>query len=232
MKQTIQAYLDNADIESAIFELREYAKTQQNNDLINDLILLSARLSVVERKEYQRTDSSENIGIERNRILAALLPICETLPNNPTDKTGKVQLLLLGITEKSMKQQLFFLLLGAKISIFLWLFFHYSTNGINSIEFAGAFGLLLPVFASYLGLMFQDFLEQRHSLPSRKSPRIKSSVQWTIYAILFAYTFALFFVVYLRTARGTVALVTGFTLIETLFGAYLSRIIATFFGRS
>lgn len=231
MKQTIQGYLANSDIEAAIAEMREYAQTEKEKEMQNDLILLNARYSVVLRQEQANTHNPEELQRERNRIIDTLLEMTDTLPNDPKDAKGKTIIKVPGISEKSMKQQLFFLILAIKVGIILWLVFHYSTDGIDSKEFAAGFGLLLPVFASYSGLMFQDFLAQRHLLPTSRSPQVKRNVQWTIYAILFAYAFSLFFVVYLRTSRGTISLTTGFTAIETLFGAYLSRIVATFFQR-
>lgn len=231
MKQTIQQYIANADTESALKACQDYSEETKNSDMETQLIMLSARYSVVLRKEEARTEDPEELQRELNRIHQSLLSIAETLPDNPSGDTKTALAKPKGITENGLKQQLFFLILIAKALILAWLTFHYSTNGIDSQEFAAGFGLLLPVFASYTGLMFQEFLSRRHIVSSRKSPLVKPSVQWTIYGIITAYTFALLIVVYLRTAYGNVSLATGFTAVETLFGVYISKIITTFFQK-
>ncbi len=231
MKQTIQQYIENSDTESALNGMKAYAEIAKNNELEMQLIMLRARYSIVLKKEENNTEDPAELTREINRIHQSLLTLAESLPDDQI-KAGKSEPALPpGISEKGLKQQLFFLIFLAKFLVLGWLAFHFSSDGIDSQEFAAGCGLLLPVFASYSGLMFQEFLTQRHLVSTRKSPVVKRSVQWTIYCILIGYTFALLFVVYLRTAYGNVSLATGFTAVETLFGVYISKIITTFFQK-
>ncbi|MFN0200046.1 MAG: hypothetical protein ACKVTZ_00915 [Bacteroidia bacterium] len=231
MKQQIQALIKQADFAEAIAQMLEYAETQQQEEMQDALILLSARLTIVNRKEKAGTASAEELRLEKNRIADALLEQSKDLPDAPLPSNPEKPK---GISERQLKQQLFFLMLGIKLIVLCYAAFHYSTGGLGAKEFSAIFSLLLPILASYSSLMFQDFLDQRHFENQKdKSPRIKRNVQVTVYFLFVMYLFAFLVSLHLK-ASGQLSfsgITTAFAVIETLFGVYIHRIVATFFPK-
>lgn len=79
MKQVLQSLLADGKITQVIFQLRQL--TQQDADLHNDVLQISARFADNERRRLSNTSDSGTLGTEQNKINEALLSVINKLDN-------------------------------------------------------------------------------------------------------------------------------------------------------
>ncbi len=230
MKEQIIQLIGQGELERALAATEEWVRQTQALQHLGDITLLSGRLQAAERQELRDTQSPEALQRERNQIAESMLELLERLPDAPPAPAKKKG----GIRERALKQHILFLLIGIKAVVLGWLYTHWESGGFSMDQFTGALTLLVPVLVTYAGLMFQDFLDNRHVSEGKdeNSPLVKRSVQLTIYAIMLAYGIILISLIGMK-ARGTVSfaqMAAFFTLAESFIGVYLGRIVKTFFG--
>lgn len=228
MKIDIRQHIAEGDLEAALPALKA-AADMAGPDASDTATLLEARLATLRRKAMEDTHEPAALDRERNAITTAALELLSTLPDAPPPPKARPR----GLREQAMKQHILLLTLAVKAGVVLWLFTLWQSGGFLYDQFVGVLTLLVPVLAAYTGLMFQDFLDHRHTDAGspREGPRIRPGVQWAVYAVIVGYGLAL------GTALGAKAegllsytQLSGFlALIEGGLGVYIARIVRTFF---
>ena len=229
MKAEIRQLIAEGELELALPRLHGAAQAVAAAAAADEATTLQARYAENQRKARQDTHDPAAVAREHNSITAAALALLQALPDEPPPPAAVPK----GIREQAMKQHILLLTLAVKAGVVLWLFTHWESGGFTSDQFAGTLTLLVPVLAAYTGLMFQDVLDHRHAHtgPPPATPRIRRSVQWTIYAVLIVYGLALVGVIGAK-AQGLMSyaqLSGALALIEIVLGIYIARIVRTFF---
>jgi len=232
MKQVIRDHIAAGELDAALAQLRAAAEAVAAPPAVADEItLLEKRHAKNRRQDRLKTRDPEAIDREDNNIAEAILDLLARLPDAPTPPAKRPQ----GISEQQMKQHILLLTVGVKAAVVLWLFTHWESGGGSADQFTGTLTLLLPVLAAYAGLMFQDFLDHRHhpdAPDAPPGPRVRRSVQWTVYAVILGYGLAIGLAIGAK-ARGAMSyaqLAAALALIESGLGVYLARIVRTFFS--
>ena len=230
MKEAIRQLIGQGDLDKALTAMDAWAHQTLATQYLNEITLLSGRLETIDAQERKDTHDPDDIQRERNQIGEAALDLLGRLPDAPPPPARKKK----GIRERTLKQHILFLLIGIKVVVLGWLYTQWESGGFSMDQFTGTLTLLIPVLATYAGLMFQDFLDNRFVSEDAQdhSPRVKRSVQFTIYGILFVYGIVLINLIGMK-AQGVLSfaqMATFFTLAESFIGVYLSRIVKTFFG--
>lgn len=229
MKDDIRRHITEGKLEDALLALRAAAQTIDAADILHEITVLEHSFQENQRKTRLDTHAPDDLKREQNHIADATLKLLKQLP----DASPLPASVPKGIREQALKQHILLLTFGVKAWVVIWLYNHWESGGFSTDQFAGTITLLIPVMAAYTGLMFQDFLDHRHAHagPPPAGPRIRRSVQWTIYAVIIGYGLAL------TTAIGAKAegqmsyaqLSGALALIESALGIYIARIVRTFF---
>lgn len=230
MKDDIRRYITEGKLEDALLALRAAAKAVDAADMVDEITLLEHSFQENQRKARLDTHAPDDLKREQNHITDATLKLLKQLPDAPPPPAAAPK----GISEQGMKQHILLLTLAVKAGVVLWLFNHWESGGFSDDQFAGTLTLLIPVMAAYTGLMFQDVLDHRHAHtgPPPAAPRIRRSVQWTIYAVIIGYGLALTTAIGAK-AQGLMSyaqLSGALALIESGLGIYIARIVRTFFS--
>jgi hypothetical protein len=231
LKNFLKDYLGNvSNVETAIVEMKKYASSQNDVQMLNDLILLQAQLSVVERNLNLNFGDPQLQERERTRIIVALLDICDNIPENALFWGALMGLAQKGgIFESRLKWHIFVLLMMCKFTLIFVIGFHTVLIAVPNTEGQTAIGLLLPIFASYGGMMYKDFLANRHAT-KHKGLKVSRAIQWTVYAIIFLYFISVLFVIAYKTIIDqSLSLVQSLSLIESFLGIYIGMTVSTFF---
>ncbi len=80
MKQALKTLLAEGKTAQALAELRKLSLT--DSDLSHSIIQISARFAEMERQQHAGTLAQEALGIERNKINAAVLAVIDRLDDN------------------------------------------------------------------------------------------------------------------------------------------------------
>ncbi|NUQ23884.1 MAG: hypothetical protein HUU34_08015 [Saprospiraceae bacterium] len=230
MKDEINQLIAKGKLEDALNRLGAAARSLSAHEAADAVTVLEARLADNRQKAILDTHDPDEISRERNSISVAALQILKNLPDEPLAQAPPAK----GLTEQAMKAHIMALTFVVKIGVLLWLFNHWQSGGFSEDQFYGTLTLLIPVLAAYGAVMFQDFLDHRHHQLSapQAQPRIRRSVQWTIYGVILGYGVALCIAIGAK-AQGSIASYAGFSgllaIIESGLGIYLSRIVRTFF---
>lgn len=212
MREIVRQLIAKGEIAAALSALQSAARAASVADVEKEAAALAAR--------WKESCEAATDAKTRESISAEALKLLRRLPAR-------------GIGERTLKQQILLLTLGVKIWIFGWLYTHWESGGYSADQFTGAVTLLIPVLAAYAGLMFQDFLNHRHVLvgAGEAEPRVRRSVQWTVYAVIVGYGLLLTLAIGAK-ARGVISygqLSGALAFIESAIGIYVGRIVHTFF---
>lgn len=228
MKNQIRQLIAEGNLDEALPKLHAAAEAVADTAAADETTLLQNRHAENQRKARQDTHDPAAIAREHNSIAADALALLKQLPDAPPQPAAAPK----GIREQAMKQHILLLTFGVKAWVVVWLFNHWEAGGFSDDQFTGALTLLLPVMAAYTGLMFQDFLDHRHAQagPAPASPRVRRSVQWTVYAVIIGYGLMLTAVIGAKPKGMSYAqFSSALAFIESALGIYIARIVRTFF---
>ncbi|MFN4081873.1 MAG: hypothetical protein ACK4NS_13325 [Saprospiraceae bacterium] len=212
MKEEIRQLIAEGELSAALSALRSAARAASAADVEKDVAALAGR--------WEEIGESASDAATRAIISEDALKLLDRLPER-------------GIGERTLKQHILWLTLGVKIWIFGCLYTHWESGGYSTDQFTGALALLIPVLAAYGGLMFQDFLDHRYVSVGVgvAEPRVRRSVQWTVYAVIAGYGLLLTLAIGAK-ARGVISyaqLSGALAFIESAIGIYVGRIVRVFF---
>ena len=112
-----------------------------------------------------------------------------------------------------------------------WLYTHFESGGYSKDQFLGLMGVMIPVFTTYTGVMFKEFVDRRHGHED-KGLRVSRTFQLVSYGVLLFYGIICMFILGLKP-KGTWEygqISTWLTLLEAGLGVYVGRLIFTLFG--
>jgi hypothetical protein len=136
--------------------------TEARPDLHKEAVLLSSRYRDVRQDERTGTEDYDDLARSQLRISAAALDLFDALPEKrkdlPSGKPAKPR----GLSEHTLKLHLLLLLLGAKVLLIGRLFVEWEAGGFSTDQFISTLTLLIPIFATYTGLMVKDLVQRRH----------------------------------------------------------------------
>lgn len=134
------------------------------------------------------------------------------------------------LREDVFKKRLFWLLALGKVLVIGRLLYHWGTGGFNKEQLFSSIGLLVPAFAAYLFVMFDDTLRRGASpLPRYVSGPLVRIAYW----LLPAYALALMFLLELKVMNTLTftEMTTGLALVESVLGGYVGKIVQAFFRK-
>jgi len=133
--------------------------TQKHSGLHGEVILQSQKFSEFEKDERSGTVDYEDLNRTQAQITEALIVLVDQLPESDPASSGGDK--PTGIPEGKLKLHLFLLVFGSKLAIAIWLWVQWDTGGFLTDEFISTLSLLIPVFATYSGLILRDMLKQQ-----------------------------------------------------------------------
>jgi hypothetical protein len=221
----LKTLIGAGELPAAIAATLEYAEKAGMAEIANTATALSARVG--QTRELWNTGQLqfEEYSREHARCTSALLDCVHRLPERPEPSSAKRM-----VKEDAFKVRLLVLLLVGKALVAGRLLYHWSTGGFNNEYGYACLGILMPTLTGYLYMVLDDYLKS-HKKGVQAQRYVSGPLVRFAYFILVAYMLALFFLIErtvilsLSLARFTAI----FTLIESLLGGYVSRVISSFF---
>lgn len=227
-KHQLQELISKDELEEAVKHIVRMAEMSDHPRLHNRAINQSGLLNKYEDQRRDNLVSNDEANRNRTQVRMALLGITNDLFQPAGAKKQRK-----GIRERRLKNQLLYFLAAAKILIILFLFVNWEAGSFGTEGFLGALGMLIPVFASYLSIMWKDTLAHRHHQGGPDDLRVNRSVQIGAYFILIAYFLVINLVIYLRGTGilpKTEQMLGLFALVESGLGVYVSQLVFNLFG--
>ena len=237
----IKKEISKNELGKAIELLHEYNDHHGNNDLYNLIVIQSGRLEQNKRESWLNTVDYSSLTRSRANISLSLLGIIDSFPKKETLDKKKVQ----GIKEGKFKSQLFYLLFFGKLAVFLFIWIIWDTGGLSFNGFVGTLGIVIPVFATYLSIAWDDMLKRKNQITFRNSLIVNKQTQYSGYLAFLVYYFAVFLILYLQSVgkipnpvRGQADAQPGLdnffallALTESSLGVYVNKLIFSFFKK-
>lgn len=132
------------------------------------------------------------------------------------------------ISKEKFKSKFFYLVLGAKIIVILFLSLLWSTGSFTNEQYVNTLGILIPMFATILTVMIADISKESTKIDKGE---IKKSIQKLAFIMIGLYTITLLSILNLR-GPGTISMTqmtTMIMLVETSLGVYLGKIVYALF---
>ncbi len=208
-------------------------ETSEQPALHREVILQSQRYSAYERDVRMGTEDYDDLNRTSARITEAVLELIEELPGPDGEQRKRVSKKQ-EISEKSLKFHLLLLLLGSKLAVIFWLWIQWETGGFTTDQFISTLSLLVPVFATYTGLMIKDlFNQQKNNGNGRTDRYLPRSLQWTGYIVCALYLLVICFIIGLPPqGKLSYQQMTGMlALAESALGMYVGTIVFSLFKR-
>lgn len=238
----IKRLLAENELDQAMEQLLSCTEQQGLGDLHNQLIVQSGKLQ--QYKKERNLGSLDYASLTRTRVnlCLALLELADQLPiPNEQEKAKKLP----GISERRFKRHILSLLLIGKVILFLYIFTIWQSGGLTFEGFLGTMGIVFPVFATYLSMVYQNVLSHRHQHQVADQLRINRAVQYSAYFFFLTYYVAIFVVLYLNTI-GEIPdpgrdednaipsyknLFAMLALVESFIGVYIGKLIFSLFKK-
>ncbi|MDW8211280.1 MAG: hypothetical protein RMJ44_09350 [Cytophagales bacterium] len=131
----------------------------------------------------------------------------------------------------TLRNRIFFIMLGGKALAMLYIFSQWQTQGFSLNEAIGSVSLVLPLFTVYTTAMFRTFASAQYDEPAQESRKIRKINAYVYQFICVAYALSLLLVISLKP-DGTIsyaAMQSALGVVESAFGAYLSVIMSSLF---
>lgn len=232
LKQTITQLIAADNLSEAVRYLLATEEGEALPDQQNDFVLLAGRLENWRTLSRQGTEDIGTITRMRNQISLAMLDISDDLPAGLPIPDLPALPRPEGISENTLKNRLLWCLLGAKLIVIGFVLTLWQSGSFTNEQFMATLGLLIPVFATYLTLMFKDRVSRRHALP-HPDTYVTKSFQRTAIGLVIAYALTLLGVINLR-GPGIISFVqmnTLLALVESGMGAYVGQVIFALFKK-
>ena len=237
----IKELLANNKLKRVLEHLLEVTKDLGNGHLYNQVVVQSAKYKQYTRMKALGSHAFDDVTRTWSNITLALLDIINALPNDLSEEVKKSK--TYGISERSLKKQIFRLLAGGKLLVVFYVFFLYQTGtGFTFLGVTTVLAIIIPVLATYLGIVYEDVLKNRY--PAKQVDfRLDPSVRTTAYFFFTIYFGAIFLALYfhgigiipdhgLKTNNGFPDyknLMGVLALIESFIGGYIGILVTTLF---
>ena len=192
----IKALLADDKLQKVMDHLLELTENLGNGYLYNQVVLQSSKYGQYTKMNTLGTHAYDDLMRTRTNITLALLDIINALPDDLSQQVTKSK--PYGVSERSLKKQIFWWLAGGKLLIALYVFFLWQTG--TGFTFQGVITVLaviIPVLATYLGIAYEDVLKNR--FPTKKVDfRLDVSIRNTSYFFFMVYFGGIFLALYLH----------------------------------
>ena len=228
-KESIRKLLMNGDLKAAIHATQEYADFCGLTHASNQLVLLLSKANKHEEAWESKNLTNNDYFQKHGQIGYELINWINYLPDNPVTKSGKRARLT---NESSFKKWIFYALLGMKVIVFAYLYYHWETGGFTVAEFQGTATLLFPAFAAYITVIVNDYLKQTES--PVKAPKYIVSPLVTFSYWLFPIYFLTLIVLIRAKAKTDINFIQmNFWLAtaESVLGGYIGRLVNKLFKK-
>jgi hypothetical protein len=250
-KENLRRLVAQGAVEEAIQHLLSVTQSNPTGGLHKQAILLSSKQEQYERDQRLGTQDYDDLARTRINIEKALLDLGDELPDQTAggdgQKTAKPKRPR-GIRERTLKSHILWIMLVVKIIVILYLVTQWEAGGFTNDQFIGTLSLLVPVFATYTGLMFKDSVQHRYAdAIIVKEPRVSRRFQWTAYLVLAAYLIALIVVIrlhplgilssgetdtaYYSNSESYQRMTGLLALVESALGVYVGQIVFALFKK-
>lgn len=228
-------------LEQLVKELTQRTEQLGNGALYNRILLQAGKYQRNQKQHIEGTVDYDDITRTHNNIRVALLDIINDLPVETEGDTSEKQ--QWGVSEQKIKREIFWFLALGKLLVIWFAFFLYSTGtGFTYQGFLLVLGIIIPTLAAYLGMIYEDLLNNRHE-QNYKDFRISKSVRSSARFFFGLYFLMLFSALYLHGVgvipdSGIINddgkpnyenLTALLTLIESFVGGYIAVLVTKLF---
>ncbi len=221
----LKTLIGAGELPAAIAATLEYAEKAGMAEVANATTALSARIEQTRKMWNTGQLQFEEYSREHARCTSALLDCVSRLPEHPDRSSAKKM-----VREDAFKVRMLILLIMGKVLVAGRLLYHWSTGGFNNEYGFACLSVLMPTLAGFLYMVLDDYLKShKKGVQARRyvsGPLVRFS-----YLAVAAYMLSLFFLIEARVilALSLASFTAIFTLIESLLGGYVSRVISSFF---
>ena len=138
------------------------------------------------------------------------------------------------MTERKLKKRILTFMMISKVSVVLFIVFHWQTGGYSLSEMLATLALILPLFTVYMAIIFKDNIRNPYKADETESPEVSSNlVRWTNFAFPI-YLIVILYLINLKPQPGAFNfehLQTSVGLLESGFGIYIAQIVTTLFKK-
>ncbi|MEZ4773068.1 MAG: hypothetical protein R3D00_07790 [Bacteroidia bacterium] len=241
----IQARIAAGEQASILAWLLEVTRLPALESYKNTVIQLSAQWEEYQREKRQGTTADEVLRQRRNQIRQALLELTDEMEDNFPDvevpplpepapvpaETGDspkpTSYRIKGIREAKLRGHVMVLLLAIKLGLIVFLYILWdSGSNFSTEQFIGTIAMIVPLFAAWLGVMFDDWLGKRN-LEEDDSPYVSRKFQMTVYVVLAGYGLIFFSILNLK-GPGIITHEQMNALLATLevgLGVYIGKLV-------
>lgn len=233
-KEFLQQLVAVDDLGGAVAYLREIppAGFEDPDTWNNDAILLASRWTNYQKEMGQGTVSFEYLARTRNQISLALLNLIEGLPEGLPVPEQPPQAAPRGVSELKLKNRLFGLVVLGKVFVIGFVLLLWQSGGFSMAEMTSTIGLLVPIFATYLGLLFKDQVDRRRAI-QHPDQRVTRRFERISYLTLIAYVLILFGVINWQ-GKGAISfpvMTNLLALAESGLGIFVSQLFFAIFKK-
>lgn len=186
----------------------------------------SGQLKALQELEILNTEDYATIARNRNQVSLGLLTLIDELPDAAALAAANRK--PEGVSERSLKSRLFWMLLLGKLLVLFFAFFQVDTgSALTSKDFLTVLGVLIPMFGAYLAIMLQDDTKNRRILKP-EDIRVTTAFARKAYLVVGFYPLILCLMLYLRgigTIPSMTALTVALGLAESGWGVYVGKVI-------
>lgn len=213
------------ELPAAVAATLEYAEKAGVADVANTATSLSARIEATRKMWNTGQLQFEEYSREHARCTSALLDCVSQLPEHPDKLSAKKM-----IREDIFKMRLLVLLVLVKVVVVGRLIYHWNHGGFNDELGYACLGILAPTLAGYLYIVLDDYLKtHRKGLTSQRF--VSGPLVRFAYVVIMVYMVALYVLIERKVMLplSLTEFTAGFTLIESVLGGYVSRVVSAFF---
>jgi hypothetical protein len=233
-KQSLRKLIAENDLAHFFPLFLTYTETAGLDELYNKVLLQQARNQQLSNDQVSGVVDYDDLARNRIAITQALLNLVDQLsaPEAPgaDRKTTKTK----GVKEQVLKRQIFFALMVVKVYLLGYVLMLWQAGTFPLMEFLTLVGIIVPLFATYLTVIFRDIAQHRYVDSPLENRLVRRSFQWSALLILVLYVIALQTVIDLY-GQGDLQefsqLTASITAVEGGLGVYLGQMIFSLFKK-